>query len=117
MFSHVETEEHESSRVGTIPLQGGDTIVVHLMSAIAVSIVKYGGRTEKRIIPIVSGVVGLISSFMQNVGAAALFLPVVSRISARTEIPINRLLMPMGFCAILGGDIDYGWLFPPYFTE
>ena len=76
-----------------------------LMSAIAVSIVKYGGRTEKRIIPIVSGVVGLISSFMQNVGAAALFLPVVSRISARTEIPINRLLMPMGFCAILGGTL------------
>ncbi len=105
VFSHVETEEHESSRVGTIPLQGGDTIVVHLMSAIAVSIVKYGGRTEKRIIPIVSGVVGLISSFMQNVGAAALFLPVVSRISARTEIPINRLLMPMGFCAILGGTL------------
>ena len=29
VFSHVETEEHESSRVGTIPLQGGDTIVVH----------------------------------------------------------------------------------------
>ena len=76
-----------------------------LMSAIAVSIVKYGGRTEKRIIPIVSSVVGLISSFMQNVGAAALFLPVVSRISARTEIPINRLLMPMGFCAILGGTL------------
>ncbi len=42
----------------------------------------------KRIIPIVSGVVGLISSFMQN-GAAALFLPVVSRISARTKIPLT----------------------------
>ena len=42
---------------------------------------------------------------MQNVGAAALFLPVVSRISARTDIPLSRLLMPMGFCAILGGTI------------
>jgi di/tricarboxylate transporter len=42
---------------------------------------------------------------MQNVGATALFLPVVSRISARTEIPLSRLLMPMGFCAILGGTI------------
>ena len=42
---------------------------------------------------------------MQNVGAAALFLPVVSRISARTEIPMSRLLMPMGFCAILGGTV------------
>ena len=42
---------------------------------------------------------------MQNVGAAALFLPVVSRISVRTEIPLSRLLMPMGFCAILGGTM------------
>ncbi len=42
---------------------------------------------------------------MQNVGAAALFLPVVSRISARSGIPMSRLLMPMGFCAILGGTV------------
>jgi len=39
------------------------------------------------------------------VGAAALFLPVVSRISARTDLPLSRLLMPMGFCAILGGTM------------
>jgi len=76
-----------------------------LMSKVAALILKRGGTTEARIIPIVSSVVGVISSFMQNVGAAALFLPVVSRISARTEIPMSRLLMPMGFCAILGGTI------------
>jgi di/tricarboxylate transporter len=58
-----------------------------------------------RIIPIISATVGFISSFMQNVGAAALFLPVVSRISARTKLPMSRLLMPMGFCAILGGTM------------
>lgn len=76
-----------------------------LMSTVAATILKYGGSTEKWIIPIVSSVVGFISSFMQNVGAAALFLPVVSRISARTELPLSRLLMPMGFCAILGGTM------------
>ncbi|WP_375281870.1 SLC13 family permease [Pseudooctadecabacter sp.] len=76
-----------------------------LMSKVAALILKRGGTTEGRIIPIVSGTVGIISSFMQNVGAAALFLPVISRISARTEIPMSRLAMPMGFCAILGGTI------------
>ncbi|WP_375267030.1 SLC13 family permease [Planktotalea sp.] len=76
-----------------------------LMSKVAALILKRGGTTEGRIIPIVSGTVGVISSFMQNVGAAALFLPVISRISARTEIPMSRLAMPMGFCAILGGTI------------
>ncbi|NNF24652.1 MAG: SLC13 family permease [Rhodobacteraceae bacterium] len=76
-----------------------------LMSKVAALILKHGGKTEARVVPIISGTVGVISSFMQNVGAAALFLPVVSRISVRTELPLSRLLMPMGFCAILGGTM------------
>ncbi len=76
-----------------------------IMSKVAAFILKIGGSTEARIIPIVSSTVGFISSFMQNVGAAALFLPVVSRISSRTGLPMSRLLMPMGFTAILGGTV------------
>ncbi|MFZ9037302.1 MAG: SLC13 family permease [Gammaproteobacteria bacterium] len=76
-----------------------------LMSKVAAYILQVGGTSESRIIPIVSGTVGIISSFMQNVGAAALFLPVVSRISARSGLPMSRLLMPMGFTAILGGTV------------
>jgi di/tricarboxylate transporter len=76
-----------------------------IMNAVARYLVKIGGTTEKRVIPLVSGTVGGISGFMQNVGAAALFLPVVKRISTRSKIPMSRLLMPMGFCAILGGTL------------
>ncbi len=76
-----------------------------LMGKVANFILKIGGTTEGRIIPIISGTVGFISSFMQNVGAAALFLPVVSRISVRSGLPMSRLLMPMGFTAILGGTM------------
>lgn len=76
-----------------------------LMSVVARHIMRLGGAKESRIISVVSGTVGVISSFMQNVGAAALFLPVISRISSRAGIPMSRLLMPMGFCAILGGTV------------
>jgi di/tricarboxylate transporter len=76
-----------------------------VMTVVAAFILRIGGRTANRIIPLISGTVGGISSLMQNVGATALFLPVVSRISVRTEIPLSRLLMPMGFCAIMGGTI------------
>ncbi|MEM7407354.1 MAG: SLC13 family permease [Pseudomonadota bacterium] len=76
-----------------------------VMSRVAKGILKIGGTNESRIIPIISATVGVISSFMQNVGAAALFLPVVSRISARSGVAMSRLLMPMGFCAILGGTM------------
>ncbi len=76
-----------------------------VMSTVAAWITRVGGATESRIILLISSVVGVISSFMQNVGAAALFLPVVSRVSSRTGLPMSRLLMPMGFCAILGGTM------------
>ncbi len=76
-----------------------------LMTQLAGKILKLSGQVEARVIPIVSGAVGLLSSFMQNVGAAALFLPVVNSISLRTGLPLSRLLMPMGFAAILGGTL------------
>ena len=76
-----------------------------LMTKVAAFIVKKGGTSETKIIPIVSSTVGFISSFMQNVGAAALFIPVVSRISSKSGVPMSRLLMPMGFTAILGGTM------------
>ncbi len=76
-----------------------------VMTAVANLILKIGGKTEKSVMPVVSLTVGGISGFMQNVGATALFLPVMSKISSVAELPISRLLMPMGFCAILGGTV------------
>ena len=76
-----------------------------IMGLLASKILKIGGSTEGRVILIISSVVGVVSSFLQNIGAAALFLPVVNRIARRGNLPISRLLMPMGFCAILGGTI------------
>lgn len=76
-----------------------------VMGIMAAQILKRAGNTENKIMVTLSVCVAYISSFMQNIGAAALFLPVVSRISRRTGIPLPRLLMPMGFCAILGGTM------------
>ncbi len=63
------------------------------------------GKSKNRIIILLSIVVAVISSFMQNVGAAALFLPAIRRLSQKTHISISQLLMPVGFAAILGGTV------------
>jgi len=76
-----------------------------VMNQVASPIIKLAGRSESRIIALVSATVGIISSMMQNIGAAALFLPAAQRISKRLEIPVSRILMPMGFCAIIGGTL------------
>ncbi len=76
-----------------------------IMNRVAATILKRAGYTERRIVPAISGSVGIISGLMQNVGAAALFIPVVGRIAARTGLPMSRLMMPMGFAAILGGTL------------
>ncbi|MCP3941720.1 MAG: SLC13 family permease [Desulfobacteraceae bacterium] len=63
------------------------------------------GTSSSRIIIAISCTVAVISSFMQNIGAAALFLPAIQRISKIQKIPLSRLLMPVGFSAILGGTV------------
>ena len=78
---------------------------VGVMRTVAAWLLEVGGATERRILASTSLAVGGISAFMQNIGAAALFLPVVERISDRTKVPSSRLLMPMGFAAILGGTL------------
>ena len=76
-----------------------------VMNKVAGPIVKLAGNSEKKVITLISGTVGIISSMMQNIGAAALFLPAAQRIAKRMGVPISRILMPMGFCAIIGGTI------------
>ncbi len=75
------------------------------MNVLARRIIKTAGKSENRIMVLISATVALISSFMQNIGAAALFMPAVLRIGRQTGIPASKILMPMGYCAIIGGTI------------
>ncbi|MBM9603201.1 SLC13 family permease [Desulfopila inferna] len=73
------------------------------MNVLARILLRFAGKSESRIMLLISGTVSFISSFMQNIGAAALFMPATKRICRQTNIPVSRILMPMGFLAIIGG--------------
>ena len=75
------------------------------MNVLARILLRFAGKSESRIMLLISGTVAFISSFMQNIGAAALFMPATKRICRQTNIPVSRILMPMGFLAIIGGCI------------
>ena len=76
-----------------------------LMAKVTRPILRVAGSSERRLVSLVSAAVGAISAFMQNIGAAALFLPALLRMAKRTGLPESRLLMPVGFAAILGGTL------------
>ncbi|MDP7063134.1 MAG: SLC13 family permease [Planctomycetota bacterium] len=64
-----------------------------------------GGSSESRILALVCSVVAILSAFMSNAATVAVLLPVVISLARRAKIPASRLLMPLGFAAILGGNL------------
>lgn len=68
-------------------------------------VLRVAGTNERKIVAMFSAAAAVISALMQNIGAAALLLPALLRTSKKTRIPASRLLMPMGFVAILGGTL------------
>jgi di/tricarboxylate transporter len=68
-------------------------------------ILRASDGVERRLLLVLCALTGAMSAFMQNPALTALFLPVVSRISSRTGLPLSRLLLPMACCIILGGTM------------
>ena len=66
-------------------------------------LLRFAGGGEIRLIVIIMVTVGVLSGFMNNIGVAALFLPVVIDIARQTGRAPSRLLMPLAFASLLGG--------------
>lgn len=50
-----------------------------------------------------TGIITVLSAFMNNVGALALFLPVVLELARKKQLRASALLMPIAFASLLGG--------------
>ncbi|MFQ5855735.1 MAG: SLC13 family permease [Anaerolineae bacterium] len=66
-------------------------------------VLRLAGQSEARLVVVIMLTAGVMSAFMNNVGVAALLLPVVMDISRRIGRPPSKLLMPLAFGALLGG--------------
>jgi di/tricarboxylate transporter len=76
-----------------------------LLGKAANFILRLAGGVETRVSYLVNTMVGSMSAVMQSQALATLFMPVVSRLSSRTGIPIKRLLLPMACCILAGTNI------------
>jgi di/tricarboxylate transporter len=66
-------------------------------------ILRLGGDKEPRLIATIMATCGVISAFMNNVGATAMLMPAMVGISRRTKIAVSKLLIPLSFSSLLGG--------------
>lgn len=64
---------------------------------------RLAGEEEPRLLLVLMLTVGILSAFMNNVGVAALLLPVVMDLARQTKRPPSKLLLPLAFGALLGG--------------
>ena len=77
-----------------------------LVSRLIQPLLGFVGKSSSRLVVIFSGLISVISSVMQNTGAAVLFLPAIRLVAShRLKIHISRVLMPIGMAAILGGTL------------
>ncbi|MGF7443100.1 SLC13 family permease [Klebsiella michiganensis] len=63
-------------------------------------------KTEKQLIFTIMVVVGVMSGFLSNTGTAAVLIPVVIGVAAKSGFARSRLLMPLVFAAALGGNLS-----------
>ncbi len=66
-------------------------------------VLRVAGNGEARLIAAIMLSAGLMSAFLNNVGVAALMLPVVMDISRRTGRAPSKLLIPLAYGSLLGG--------------
>lgn len=74
-----------------------------IANVIGVQVMRIAGRREIVMIVVIMLTAAVLSAFMNNIGVAALMLPVVVDVARRTRIPPSRLLMPLAYATLLGG--------------
>jgi len=76
-----------------------------VVELVARAILRYSGTRYDVLLAVIMITVSVLSAFISNTAAAALFLPVVIGIAARAKISPSRLLMPVAFASILTSSV------------
>jgi len=91
--------------VWAVYIVSGGLFMTGVADAMGRGILRLAGDREPRLIATIMATCGVISAFMNNVGATAMLMPAVIGISRRTKIAVSKLLMPLSFSSLLGGKM------------
>lgn len=74
-----------------------------LMHVLGRKLVPLVGQSEVRFLIVVTGLVGVISGFVNNTAAVAVAIPFVIELSRRIGLKASKTLIPLSFISMLGG--------------
>ncbi len=63
----------------------------------------FAEKSEAKLVLAIMSLTAVASAFINNIGAAAVLLPMVTGIAKKAEIAASRLLMPLAFGSLIGG--------------
>lgn len=72
-------------------------VIEHLMKPLAAL------KSPDALICTLVALVMVLSAFMKNIGALAIFIPLSIRLARAGGIPVSQILMPLSFASLLGG--------------
>jgi di/tricarboxylate transporter len=91
--------------VGAVFIISGALYQTGVADTIGQSMLKLGGADPLRLTMLIMLTAGVMSAVMNNIGAVAILLPAVIAISERMETPPSKLLIPLAFAALMGGNM------------
>lgn len=68
-------------------------------------ITRVAGRRYLPLLLLIMLITGVMSAFMNNVGAVAILLPAVVSVATQADIPPSRLLIPLAWASLAGGNM------------
>lgn len=83
---------------------GGALFETGMANTIGGVVTKFASSERKLVVAIMT-IVGLMSGVLSNTGTAAVLIPVVIGIAAKSGFHRSRLLMPLVFAAAMGGNL------------
>ena len=89
--------------VWAVYMVSGGLFKTGVADAMGQGILRLAGGREPRLIATIMVTCGVISAFMNNVGATAMLMPALIGISRRTKVAVSKLLIPLSFSSLLGG--------------
>jgi di/tricarboxylate transporter len=91
--------------VWSVYIVSGALFVSGVADRLASSMLRLAGKNYVRILVVIMLTVGIMSSFMNNIGAVAILLPAVVSIGRSINVAPSKLLIPMAFVSLLGGKM------------